>query len=455
MPVEVTMPKFGLTMQEGTIQRYFKAPGESVRAGEPLYEVETEKVLYEVEAPASGTLAAALFPEGATVECGVVIAVIAESGEDASAIGARYSDGAGPRAGAPAAMAAGAPARSSGAAGASQGAAAAAPGSSAAASAADDPGARRAVSPVARKLAAELGVELARVAGTGPGGRITREDVERAVEGARPASSTSAAVERAATAARPASSASAASAAAAGAGAPAGAPAPAAAPAAGKPQARSIPMRGMRKTIADRMSQSLRESAQLTITSEADVTAAVELRERLVRQFDFTYGDLLIQAVARALLRHPRMNARLMDNTIAIMPQVNVGMAVALEDGLIVPVIVDADRKSLREIAAVTRELGDRARAGKLRLEEVSGGTFTMTNLGTYGVDAFTPIINTGETGILGVGRIIEKPVVHRGEIARRSMITLSLTFDHRLIDGAPAAQFLQTVIEIFNFGER
>jgi len=445
MPVEVTMPKFGLTMQEGTIQRYFKTPGESVRAGEPLYEVETEKVLYEVEAPASGTLAAALFPEGATVECGAVIAVISESGEDAAAIGARYDDGAGPRAGAPAAMAAGAPARSSGAA--------------AAASAAEDAGARRAISPVARKLAAELGVELAHVAGTGPGGRITREDVERAAEAARSASSASAAVERAAEVARSTASVSAsgasAASAAAGAGAPAGAPAPAAAPAAGKPQARSIPMRGMRKTIADRMSQSLRESAQLTITSEADVTPAVELRERLVRQFDFTYGDLLIQAVARALLRHPRMNARLMQDAIAIMPQVNVGMAVALEDGLIVPVIVDADRKSLREIAAVTRELGERARAGKLRLEEVSGGTFTITNLGTYGVDAFTPIINTGETGILGVGRIIEKPVVHRGEIARRSMMTLSLTFDHRLIDGAPAAQFLQTAIEIFNFGER
>jgi pyruvate dehydrogenase E2 component (dihydrolipoamide acetyltransferase) len=214
-------------------------------------------------------------------------------------------------------------------------------------------------------------------------------------------------------------------------------------------------MRGMRKTIADRMSQSLHQSAQLTITTEADVTAAVELRERLVRQFDFTYGDLLIQAAARALLRHPRMNGRLTEDTIVIMPQVNVGMAVALEDGLIVPVIFDADRKSLREIAATTRELGERARTGKLRLEEVSGGTFTITNLGTYGVDAFTPIINVGETGILGVGRIVEKPVVHRGEIVRRSMITLSLTFDHRLIDGAPAAQFLQTVIEIFNFGER
>jgi pyruvate dehydrogenase E2 component (dihydrolipoamide acetyltransferase) len=426
MPVEVTMPKFGLTMQEGTIQRYFKAPGDSVRAGEPLYEVETEKVLYEVEAPASGTLAAALFPEGATVECGVVIAIIAESGEDAAALGARYGDGAAPRAAAsPAAAQPSAPA------------------SSAAEAAADDAGARRAVSPVARKLAAELGVELARVAGTGPGGRVTREDVERAAEAARSTSGASS----------PGASGASAPRTAAEAGAPAGAPATATA--AGKPQAGSIPMRGMRKTIADRMSQSLRESAQLTITSEADVTAAVELRERLVRQFDFTYGDLLIQAVARALLRHPRMNARLVQDAIAIMPQVNVGMAVALEDGLIVPVIVDADKKPLREIATITRELGERARTGKLRLEEVSGGTFTITNLGTFGVDAFTPIINTGETGILGVGRIIEKPVIHRGEIARRSMMTLSLTFDHRLIDGAPAAQFLQTVIEIFNFGER
>ena len=442
MPVEVTMPKFGLTMQEGTIQRYFKAPGEAVRAGEPLYEVETEKVLYEVEAPASGTLAAALFPEGATVECGVVIAVIAESGEDATAVGARYGNGATP-AGAPAASA-GAPA---GAAGGQP-----------------------------RRCVVGCGVVRRRVGGGRPRSaprhqpgraqarrrtrrraRARRRHWPRRPDHARGrgARGRSRALQRASGAsganARGASAPS-----TPGAGAPAGAPAPGGGAAgAGKSPARSIPMRGMRKTIADRMSQSLRESAQLTITSEADVTPAVELRERLVRQFDFTYGDLLLQAVARGLLRHPRMNARLMQDEIAIIPQVNVGMAVALEDGLIVPVVVDADKKSLREIAGITRELGERARTGKLRLEEVSGGTFTITNLGTFGVDAFTPIINTGETGILGVGRIVEKPVIHRGEIARRSMMTLSLTFDHRLIDGAPAAQFLQTVIEIFNFGER
>ncbi|HVA68450.1 MAG TPA: dihydrolipoamide acetyltransferase family protein, partial [Candidatus Binataceae bacterium] len=234
----------------------------------------------------------------------------------------------------------------------------------------------------------------------------------------------------------------------------AGAPASAAS-AIAKPILRSIPMRGMRRTIADRMTQSLRDSAQLTITTEADVTPAVELRASLSRDFDFTYTDLLIQAAGRALMRHPRMNARLCGDAILMRDEVNVGMAVALDDGLIVPVIPGADRKPLREIAALTRDFGERARTGKLRLEDVSGGTFTITNLGTFGIDAFTPIINPGEIGILGVGRIIEKPAVRGGEIVRRSMMTLSLTFDHRLIDGAPAAAFLRTVIEIFNFGER
>jgi pyruvate dehydrogenase E2 component (dihydrolipoamide acetyltransferase) len=415
MAVEVIMPKFGLTMHEGTIQRYFKAPGDQVRAGEPVYEVETEKVLYEVEAPAGGTLAAVLFAEGATVECGTVVAVIAEPNEDIRAVAARYADGA------PAST----PADN-----------AAAP-SAAAPAPSEDGGGRRAASPVARKLAAELGVELAGVVGTGPGGRITREDVVGAATAARSTSTAAAAPARAgAPAQQPAGT--------------AGAPAVPA-----KPTVRTLPMRGMRKTIAERMTQSLRESAQLTITTEADVSAAVELRERLVRQFDCTYTDMLIQAAARALRRHPRMNARLAEDAIVILSEVNIGMAVALEDGLIVPVVKEADRRELREIAGATRELGERARGGKLRLEDVSGATFTITNLGTYGVDAFTPIINPGETGILGVGRIVEKPVIHRGEIARRSMMTLSLTFDHRIIDGAPAAQFLQSVIEILNFGER
>ncbi len=409
MAVEVRMPRFGLTMQEGTIQRFFKAPGEGVKAGEPLYEIETEKVLYQVEAPASGTLALRIFEEGATVECGLLVAVIAEPGDDLAELSARYS------------AAAGGAGRAGAAAPANR--AAAAPSSPSATGSPDGGRERRAVSPVARKLAAELKVDLAKVTGTGPGGRITREDIERTAKGAASAAPS---------------------------------PTPAAlSAAAGQLHPETIPFRGMRKTIATRMHQSLRESAQLTITTEADVTPATELRARLSREFDFTYTDLMIHAVARALLRHPRMNARANEEAILLMPQVNIGMAVAMDEGLIVPVIMEADKRTLREIAAATRELGEKARSGRLKLEDVTGGTFTISNLGTYGVDAFTPIINLGETGILGVGRIIEKPAIYRGEIARRSMMTLSLTFDHRLIDGAPAANFLQTVVEIFNYGQR
>jgi pyruvate dehydrogenase E2 component (dihydrolipoamide acetyltransferase) len=400
-------------MHEGTLQRYFKAAGEAVKVGEPFYEVETEKVLYVVESPGSGTVVLWLQEEGATVECGAMLAVIAEAGEDAAAMAARYG------AGAPSVAATPVPVLRP----AADGNAAAAGG---AAPVAVSEG-RRAISPVARKLAAELGVDLARVAGTGPGGRITREDIERGA--AQGASAHPAAV---------------------AADAP-GSPVPGTA----KPQLRTVPMRGMRKTIAARMHQSLHETAQLTITTEADVTAATEMRARMIRAFDFTYTDMLIHSVARALGQHPRMNARMTDEAIVMAPEVHVGMAVALDEGLIVPVIRDAGSKALREIAAVTKDLAERARTGKLKLEDVSGGTFTITNLGTWGVDAFTPILNLGETGILGVGRIVEKPVIYRGEIARRSMLTLSLTFDHRVLDGAPAAAFLQTVVDIFNYGDR
>ncbi|MBF6560731.1 MAG: 2-oxo acid dehydrogenase subunit E2 [Candidatus Binataceae bacterium] len=425
MAVEVTMPKFGLTMHEGTLQRFFKAAGENVALGEPLYEVETEKVLYVVEAPAAGTLAAWLHGEGAIVECGRAVALIAEAGEDAAALAATApAVAAAPHAAAP----------DNHNASAHNASAANASGSDTPAGAPAAAG-RRAISPVARKLAAELKVDLDRVTGTGPGGRITREDIEHAASGAGSTTGAPAAAIAAAPSASPAVS--------------------AAADSSSKPQMRTLAMRGMRRTIATRMHQSLRDTAQLTITTEADVTAATELRARLVREFDFTYTDLLIHAVARALVRHPRMNSRLAEEVILMLPEVNVGMAVALDEGLIVPVIAHADRRTLREIAAATKDLGARARTGQLKLGDVSGGTFTITNLGTFGVDAFTPILNTGETGILGVGRIVEKPAVHRGAIAPRSMITLSLTFDHRVIDGAPAAIFLQSVIDIFNYGER
>ena len=401
MAIEVAMPKFGLTMHEGTVQRYFKVIGEPVTAGEPLYEVETEKVLYEVEAPSAGIVAAWLVEEGATVECGVAVAVLAEPGEDLAVVTGRYADrvssnGANTAPERPAKEPATGSTSFSTRAGSS----------------------RRSVSPVARRLAAEMGVDLEAIEGSGPGGRVTKEDVERAAKsppGATPSAS------------------------------------PAVAPSGGA----RTPLRGARKTIAERMHQSLRDSAQITITTEADVTAATELRARLKNEFDATYTDMLIHAAARALLRHPRVAARLEGAEIITPAEINVGIAVALSEGLIVPVVRDAARKGLREIAIEAKALGEKARTGHLKLEDVTGGTFTVTNLGTYGIDGFTPILNPGETGILGVGRIVEKPAIYRGEIARRAMMTLSLTFDHRVVDGAPAAEFLQTVIEFFNYGER
>lgn len=333
MSIELTMPKFGLTMHEGTLQRFFKAPGEAVKAGEPLYEVETEKVLYVVEAPASGTLAAWLHSEGTIIECGRPVALIAEAGEDAAALAAASSPASGvPTASSPASAIPAGAVRNAAPAQASASSQASVPAGdkllTGADGAATQAGGRRAVSPVARKLAAELKVDLERVSGTGPGGRITREDIERAATNGG-AFSPAVASATAASAGSSASNASVGSSLASAAGA--------------KPQLRTLPMRGMRRTIATRMQQSLRDTAQLTITTEADVTAATELRARLTRDFEFTYTDLLIHAVGRALVRHPRMNSKLSEEAILLLPEVNVGMAVALEEGLIVPVIGNAD----------------------------------------------------------------------------------------------------------------
>jgi len=372
MPVEVVMPKFGLTMQEGTIQQWFKSEGEAVAAGEPLYEVETEKVLYEVEAPADGVVAKLLYPAEATVACAHVVAVIAVAGEDPQAIAARYAAAAAPSA------------------------AAAAPPSAATATAAPH-ASTVAATPAARKLAKEQGLDLATIAGTGPGGRITREDVEAAA-------------------------------------------------AAGATQQPRTALRGMRKVIAERMWQSLQATAQLTITSEVDVTALVTRRRETAQEFPLTYTDLLVEAVASALRAHPRLRVTVDGDAIQPQEAIHIGVAVALDEGLIVPVIRDADRKSLADIAGESRALAEQARAGTLGVDAVQGGVFTITNLGMYGVDAFTPILNQPQVAILGVGRIVQKPAVHDGQIAIRSMMTLSLTFDHRIVDGAPAAAFLQDV---------
>jgi pyruvate dehydrogenase E2 component (dihydrolipoamide acetyltransferase) len=205
----------------------------------------------------------------------------------------------------------------------------------------------------------------------------------------------------------------------------------------------------MRQTIATRMLQSLQTMAQVTLTTEVDVTDAMTLRAGLARQWSessLSPLHLVIKATARALKEHPRMNAIQKEHEVELVPEIHIGVAVSLDEGLLVPTIRRADAKHLAEIARESHDLATRARAGQAAYDEVTGGTFTITNLGSYGIDAFTPIINPPQVGILGMGRVVEKPVVYQGEITKRSMLFLSLTFDHRVIDGAPAAAFLHTL---------
>ena len=210
-----------------------------------------------------------------------------------------------------------------------------------------------------------------------------------------------------------------------------------------------VPMEGMRRTIATRMLQSLQTMAQVTITTEANLSEAMVLREGLSRHLSegsISPMHLVIKATAKALKEHPRLNALQVDEQVQLMDQVNIGVAVALDEGLLTPVIRDADAKNLADIASQGRELAVKTRDGKAKPEDVSGGTFTITNLGTYEIDAFTPIINPPQVGILGVGRVVEKPIIRQGEATKGDMMVLSLTFDHRVVDGAPAAEFLQRV---------
>jgi pyruvate dehydrogenase E2 component (dihydrolipoamide acetyltransferase) len=385
---EIRMPQWGMAMKEGEVLRWLKAEGDHVTADEPLLEVESAKTTAAVPSPVSGVLTRIVIAAGTTVSVQSVLAVIADAEETTAAAG----NGAAPAGGnwtapAPAAKPA--------------------------------PGASQVVAtPVARKLARELGLDLARVPGSGPGGRIVKEDVE-AFAATGPA-----------------------------------APAEPAAP----PPARTaerIPVRGVRKVIAERMSASLRDSAQLTMGRHVVMDEAVELRGRLVASWAAddvrpTYTDLVVAAVSRALRSFPRLNSRLSgsgdDAVIELVPEIHLGLAVATEDGLLVPVIRDADRRSLREIAVTTRALAESARARTLGLDDLSGSTFTVTALGSAGVEWFTPILNPPEVGILGIGAITDelRPGPD-GPRAQRRM-TLSLTVDHRVVDGAPAGEFLAHV---------
>jgi pyruvate dehydrogenase E2 component (dihydrolipoyllysine-residue acetyltransferase) len=396
MATDVSLPRLGQGMEAGTIVRWLKSEGDSVEKGEPLYELDTDKVTQEVEAEASGILLKILAGEGEEIEVGKRIAVIGEQGEEVSAeaeaeVEVEEDE---QKEGSPG------PAREE----------ERERGRDAAAEelepAAEDTQPSRVngrvkASPLARRIARERNIDLASLTGTGPEGRIVAEDVERAA--ATPAHATVGAAPL---------------------------------------EAEVVPLTSIRRTIARRLTQAW-EAPVFQISMSADMTRAQALRERL-RDQKVTVTDVLTKLAAIALLRHREVNAHFADDELRIFPSAHVGLAVATERGLIVPVIKEAERKSLVDLAIERGQLVERARDAKLTQEDLEDGTFTISNLGMYGVEIFTAVLNPPQAAILAVGAIEEKPVVEDGELVVRPLMAMTLTCDHRAVDGAKASEFLR-----------
>ena len=431
MATEVIMPKMGQTMEEGTILEWYKIEGQTVTKGEPLFQVESDKAVFDMESPTSGTVRQLRVPAGTTVAVLTPLAIIGSPEEDLSSYEPPASSVAAetlpPISSAPEQPAPPAP----------------------------RPEGRVPVSPRARRLAAEKDVDLGRVTGTGPQGRITERDVLACLE-SRPSATPTARRMAARTGIELDTL--------TGTG-PGGrvtradieAAEMTRAPAVEAPvEDETIPLTGIRKLIAQRMAESAQTTAHLTLTTETDATELVGMVKRfrkLLRDQEIIpgYNDLLLKIVAQALQDHAYLNARWIEEDgrpagIELHKEINIGLALDTERGLVVPVIGDVPSKGLSEIAHQRRTLTERALSGSLLPDDLVGGTFTLTNLGMFDVDAFTPLINLPECAILGVGRIRAKPAVRGGEVCVRQMMALSLTFDHRIVDGAPAARFLQQV---------
>jgi pyruvate dehydrogenase E2 component (dihydrolipoamide acetyltransferase) len=422
MATTVVMEALSPTMEEGRLVEWKKQPGDAVAVGDILAEVETDKAVMELVARAGGTLLQHAVAAGTTVPVGQPLAYIGEAGEVVDA-------GAGAAAGAAAPAA---PAAAQTAQRAANGREKAPPSPAAVAAApapAPPAGGRLKASPLARRIAADRGLDLQGVTGTGPEGRIVLRDVETAGAAQRP------------TGGRPAAP-------AAGTAAPA--PVPAFAPPAGAAFT-DVPLTQIRKTISKRLAQSIGPIPTFYLTAEADMTRAAEAREGLnaLGEGKVSFNDIVIKATALALRQHPACNAWWQEDRIRYWADVHVAMAVAVEDGLITPIIRHADRKSLREIGAEAKDLALRARERKLKPEEYTGGTFSVSNLGMFDIDEFTAIINPPEAGILAVGRIADQAVVHEGQLAIRKRLRLTMSCDHRIIDGATGAQFLRTLVRM------
>ena len=400
MASEVKLPRLGQGMESGTIVKWLKAEGDAVERGQPLYELDTDKVTQEVEAEASGVLLKIVVPEG-EVAVGTTLALIGDAGEEVEAPAAEKPLAQPPPepelAPASAELAAPPPERRE--------------------------GERIKASPLARRLAREQGVDLAAVKGTGPEGRIVAEDVERLASEAAPA-------------------------------APAAAPpaAPAAAPPAEPARVAEgverVPLTSVRRTIARRLTEAWEIPVfQLVLSADMEsVNQLVKRRRELDPEERVTVTDVLVKVCAAALMRHRAVNVQFTDEELLVFPYANIAIAVATDRGLMVPVIHGAEHLSLAEVAAARAAVVGRAREGGLHREDIEGGTFTISNLGMFGLDQFSAVLNPPQAAILAVGASLERPAVREGQIGARPTMTMTLTCDHRSVDGAPAAEFLETV---------
>ncbi|WP_213697537.1 dihydrolipoamide acetyltransferase family protein [Acetomicrobium sp.] len=392
MATVITMPKLGLTMTSGSVAKWHKKEGDRVEKGEVVLEVSTEKITYKVEAPESGVLRKILMQPGTKVPIGTPLCIIAAPDEDISELLKE----------APSAPAAEKPAQ---------------PEAKPAPVAAKPAGEEVLIkaTPIAKKIAKEQGIDLALVTGTGPGGRIVEKDVLDFIERQK--------VERAKPVAKAA-------------------------------QLKRIALSDVRQVIAERMSTSWQNSPMVTLNADVDCTLLKKLREDLKssfkeKGFNLSYNYILMKACAVALKEQPMLNSYLEDNEVVLYDEINIGLAVATEEALLVPVVKDVAGKNLYEIASDGDALIEKARKGELAIDDVTGGTFTITNLGMFGVRDFTPIINPPQCAILGVGEMKDRPCVCDGQIIVKPMMTLSLTFDHRIVDGAQGAMFIRRVKEL------
>ncbi len=405
MAVSVVMPALEMAQESGKVISWRKREGEKVAKGEPLLEVETDKAVVEVESPGDGILSAISAREGAVIPVGQTIAWLLAPGEAAPVVTAPTQTGR----------------RTDSATAGSSTASPAASSSSAPAST------EVRMSPKARRLAREHGVDVTRLRGSGPGGEVLAEDILKAAQGA---------------------SASSAAASAAG-----GVPA-VGSTAKSQPSGKSEPLGTIGRLMAARTTQSWTSVPHFFVTREVDASGLVEAHKRIAAEAEKSRGikvtltDLLVALVARTLAKHPRMNASWIEDGIRHNPEVNVALAVAVEEGVVAPVLHGADRIGIAELATKRRELAERAKAGRLQPADIAGGTFTISNLGMYGVDSFTAIIVPPQAAILAVGRVGDRVVAINGNAVVRPMITLTLSTDHRVADGARAALFLNDLTE-------